>query len=287
MEIEPGTRLIALLGDPVAHSLSPRFQNAAIRAAGLAAVYLALRCDSDHLPGLLRGIAAAGGAGNVTLPHKERAAQLVERTTDAVDRTRACNTFWVEGGRLHGDNTDVEGFAASARALIGAPAGARVLVLGAGGVARAAVLALLRGRADAVHVLNRNPDRARTLCDDLDPAGRRLAVLEHPDRLRREGYDLIVNATPAGLQPDDDLPLDFDRPVRIGAVLDLAYRRDATAWVRSARARGIPAADGTDMLVHQGAAAFRRWFRMDPDLAAMRRALDPDTGNPRGSGEDP
>jgi shikimate dehydrogenase len=273
MDIEAGTRLIALLGDPVAHSLSPAFQNAAIRVAGLDAVYLALRCDADHVTGLLRGIAAAGGAGNVTLPHKERAAKVVERTTEAVDRTGACNTFWVEGGRLHGDNTDVEGFAASARDLIGAPAGARVLVLGAGGAARAAVLALLRARADAVHVLNRSQDRARTLRDDLDPAGRRLSVLEHPDRLRREGYDLIVNATPAGLQPDDDLPLDLDAPVRIGAILDLAYRPGATAWVRDARARGIPAADGTDMLIHQGAAAFRRWFRMDPDLPAMRRAL--------------
>jgi shikimate dehydrogenase len=273
MEIQPGTRLIALLGDPVAHSLSPRFQNAAIRAAGLAAVYLALRCDTDHLPGLLRGIAAAGGAGNVTIPHKERAALLVDLTTEAVDRTRACNTFWMDGGRLHGDNTDVEGFAAAARRLVGAPAGARVLVLGAGGAARASVLALLRGRADAVHVLGRNAGRARALCDELDPAGRRVSCIEHADRLRREGYDLIVNATPVGLGPDDPVPLDLDRPVRVGAVLDLVYHPDGTMWVQDARTRGIPAADGTEMLLHQGAAAFRRWFQEDPDLDIMRRAL--------------
>jgi shikimate dehydrogenase len=273
MDMESGTRLIALLGDPVAHSLSPRFQNAAIRAAGLNAVYVALRCDADHLPGLLRGIAAADGAGNVTIPHKERAALLLDEATEAVGRTRACNTFWVDGGRLHGDNTDVEGFAAAARRLLGAPAGARVLVLGAGGAARAAVLALLRGRADAVHVLNRSPERARELCQDLDPAGRRVSALDHPHHLRREGYDLIVNATPAGLRPDDDSPLDLEGPVRVGAVLDLVYHPATTAWVQDARARGIPAADGKEMLLHQGAAAFRRWFRQDPDLDVMRRAL--------------
>jgi shikimate dehydrogenase len=127
------TRLIALLGDPIAHSLSPGLQNAAIRAAGLDAVYLALRCDADHVHGLIRGIAGAGGGGNVTIPHKATAAEAVEVQSLAVQRTRACNTFWAEGGRLHGDNTDVAGFDAAARALIGAPAGARALVVGGGG----------------------------------------------------------------------------------------------------------------------------------------------------------
>jgi shikimate dehydrogenase len=127
------TRLIVLLGDPVAHSLSPAMQNAAFRAAGVDGVYVALRCDAEHLPGLLRGIAAAGGAGNVTVPHKQRVAALVDTRTAAVERTGACNTFWAEDGRVCGDNTDVEGFRAAVRALVGAPAGRRGLRLGARG----------------------------------------------------------------------------------------------------------------------------------------------------------
>lgn len=274
MEPGNGTRLIALLGDPVRHSLSPAFQNAAIRAAGLDAVYLALRCDPPRLEGLLRGIAGAGGGGNITVPHKERAATLLDERSDAVVRTGACNTFWEADGCLHGDNTDVDGFDAAAREVIGAPAGARVLVLGAGGAARAAVLALVRARADAIHVLARTSSRARTLRDDIDPGGRRVSVLEDAAPLAREGYDLVVNATPVGLDSADPPPLDLDRPRRVAALLDLACYGDATALVRQAEARGIPAADGREMLLCQGVAAFRRWFGAEPDVAVMRRALE-------------
>lgn len=268
-----GTRLIALLGDPVAHSLSPRFQNAAIRAAGLDAVYVALRCDAAALPGLLRGIAAAGGAGNVTLPHKAAAAALLDEGTPAVARTGACNTFWTEDGRLRGDNTDVEGFAAACRDLIGAPAGARVLLLGAGGAARAALAALLDGRVDAVHVLNRSPDRAAALAAALDPRKRKVTVVGPGAALRREGYDLVVNATSLGLHPGDPLPLDLGAPARVGAALDLVYRPGGTRWTAQARRLGIPAADGTEMLLQQGAAAFGRWFDRPADMAVMREAL--------------
>lgn len=273
MDPGPHTRLLALLGDPVDHSRSPGLQNAAIRAAGLDAVYVALRCSPDRFEGLLMGITGAGGAGNVTIPHKERAARVIEVPTRAVERTGACNTFWVDGGRIHGDNTDVSGFAAAARVLIGPPAGARVLVLGAGGAARAVVLALMDARADAIHVLNRSEERARVLAQDLDPGQRRVAVVDDPAALRREGYDLVVNATPAGLHPDDAAPLGLGRIARIGAALDLVCRPGGTGWVRDARARGIPAADGAEMLLYQGADAFRRWFDRDPDLDAMRRAL--------------
>jgi shikimate dehydrogenase len=274
MEPGPAPRLLALLGDPVAHSLSPRFQNAAIRAAGVDAVYLPLRCDADHFEGLFRGIAAAGGAGNVTLPHKTRAAALLDAPTKAVQRTGACNTFWPVDGRIHGDNTDVEGFARAARRLIGSPAGARVLVLGAGGAARAVVLALMDERADAIHLLNRTPGRARAVAETLDPRGRKVLVVEGGARgVEREGYDLVVNATSLGLAGDDPLPLALDLPARVGAVLDLVYREDGTPWVAAARDRDIPAADGLEMLVEQGAASFRRWFDREPDVGVMREAV--------------
>lgn len=266
---------MALLGDPVAHSLSPRFQNAAIRAAGIDAIYVALRCDAAAVPGLLRGIAAAGGAGNITIPHKAAAVTLLDVATPAVERTGACNTFWTEGGGIHGDNTDVDGFAAACRGLIGAPAGARVLVLGAGGAARAAVVALLDARADAIHVLNRSPARAAALTAALDPRGRKVVALDTGAPLHREGYDLVVNATSLGLHDDDPLPLDLALPARVGAALDLVYhhRPGGTRWTAEAARLDIPAADGTEMLLLQGAAAFQRWFEREPPLAVMREAL--------------
>ncbi|HEV2131809.1 MAG TPA: hypothetical protein VGR27_11930, partial [Longimicrobiaceae bacterium] len=196
LDPSPSTRLIALLGGRVQHSLSPSFQNAAFRAAAVDGVYLALRCDEDSLPGLLSGIARAGGGGNVTLPHKERAARVVERRTPALERTGACNTFWLEEGRIWGDNTDVAGFAAATKSLLGgSPAGARVLLLGAGGVARAALCALVDADAQEVVLLNRTPDRARALVERFAGHSTGLRVAAGSEELRGERFDLAVNAT--------------------------------------------------------------------------------------------
>lgn len=272
--VTAGTRLLALLGDPVAHSLSPGFQNAALRASALDAVYLALRCAPEELPGLLLGIARAGGGGNVTVPHKELAATVVERPSSAVTRTGACNTFWMEDGAVQGDNTDVAGFDAAARELLGDPAGARVLLLGAGGSAGAVLVALLDAGAGSVALLNRTPSRAEALLRRVQAPVGWAEVL--PDAAAAIGsFDLVVNATPMGLHAGDPLPLPLDSAIGIGAALDLAYAPEETAWVRGLRARGVRAADGVSMLLHQGAAAFERWWRRPAPLTAMRAALPP------------
>ncbi|HEU0302720.1 MAG TPA: shikimate dehydrogenase [Longimicrobium sp.] len=269
------TRLFALLGDPVSHSLSPTFQNAAIRALGLDAVYVALRCAPENLPGLMRGIARAGGGGNVTVPHKALAARTVDRASEAVVRTGACNAWWMEDGALHGDNTDVAGAREAVRALLGRPpAGARVLLLGAGGAASAVVCALADAGAERIVVANRTRGRAEALAERFRAPGVRIDVVDSVDALAAERFDLAVNATSLGLRPDDPLPLDPDAPgLRIGAALDLVYAPGETRWAREMRARGLPAADGKEMLVQQGAAAFRRWWGIDPPLKAMREAL--------------
>lgn len=268
------TRLLALLGDPVLHSLSPTFQNAALEDAGHDAVYLAIRSSTSDLPGLLRGIARAGGAGNVTVPHKAAAAEVVDEVTDAVRATGACNTFWLEDGRIRGDNTDVAGFAAAVESLLGAaPAGARVLLIGAGGVASAALHSLVVSGAGQVVVRNRSPDRARRLADRVAASAVRVDVVTGDAALEGESFDLVVNATSLGLRDDDHFPLPLDSGLRLGAVLDLVYHPDRTAWVRAARDLGIPAEDGLEMLLQQGAAAFERWWQTPAPLAAMRAAL--------------
>jgi shikimate dehydrogenase len=268
------TRLIALLGDPVAHSLSPRFQNAGFHAAAVDGVYVALRCDAESFPALLRAIALAGGGGNVTVPHKERAAECVDRRTEAVHRTGACNTFWLEEGKVCGDNTDVAGLRAAVHALVGSPAGARVLLIGAGGAARAALAALLDDGVESIHLVNRTADRAEALRAALDDRGR-IRIATPGDALRHERFDLAVNSTSLGLRPTDPLPLSFETGPAIDAALDLVYSPDETRWVHEARARGVRAADGLEMLLQQGAAAFERWWQRPAPLEAMRAAVRP------------
>jgi shikimate dehydrogenase len=268
------SRVFALLGDPVAHSLSPTFQNAAMRRFDLDAVYVALRCDAASVGPLVRALCRAGGGGNVTVPHKVAAAFCIENPTAAVRRTGACNTFWAEHDAICGDNTDVAGFRHAAARLLPTLAGARVLVIGAGGAAAAAVCALLDAGAADITLLNRSPDRARRLAERADPEARVVRVVTSVHDLRTDDFDLVTNASTVGLDGDDLLPLPLDAPRRIGAVLDLVYRRSGdTPFVRQARAAGIPAADGAEMLVAQGAAAFARWFAVEPPVDLMRRAL--------------
>jgi shikimate dehydrogenase len=293
--VSAATRLLLLLGDPVAHSLSPAFQNAAIRAAGLDAVYTTLRCDAQSVAPLIRALCRADGGGNVTVPHKALAAQCIERPTAAVQRTGACNTFWGEDGVICGDNTDVEGFRHAAVALLQAAsarrhsglrdvatdatqalqlAGSRTLIVGAGGAAAAAVCALLDDGAAEVTLLNRSPDRARTLAARFDERGETVKVVTAVAALQGVAFDLVVNASSVGLRDGEPLPFDLKTLGQVGAALDLVYRHGgATPWVRHARSLAIPAADGSEMLLAQGAAGFRRWFGVEPDVGVMRAAL--------------
>ncbi len=265
------TRLLALLGDPVAHSLSPRMQNAGIQALGLDGVYLCLRTSQGDVAGLIRGIAGSGGGGNVTLPHKEEAARVVEAPTEAVLRTGACNTFWMEDGVLKGDNTDVVGVRAAVASLLGGPpTGARILLLGAGGAARGVALGLLMDDPERVAIRNRTPARGEELARLLDdPRVEAVAPLPAGE----EGWDLVVNATRLGLHPTDPLPLD-PKKGGVGAVLDVVYGARPTPLVERARELGIPAADGREMLLQQGMASFRHWWGVPAPEAVMRAALE-------------
>lgn len=269
------TRLIALLGDPVAHSRSPAFQNAGFRAAGVDGVYLALRCASEQVPGLLRGIALAGGGGNVTVPHKEVAARSVDRATEAVARTGACNTYWCSDGVVWGDNTDVAAVSDAVLALTGSrPAGARVLLLGAGGAARAALAALAADRASEVVLLNRTPERAQAVAARFADTGMPVRIVSDAAAVRGESFDLAINSTSLGLHASDPLPLPLEGGPVFGAALDLVYATGGTAWVAALQQRGVRAADGLEMLLLQGAAAFERWWNVPAPIDAMRRALE-------------
>jgi len=262
--IDGGTRVFALLGDPVAHSLSPAMQNAAFRALGLRAVYVALRCAPPDVAPLLQALARAGGGGNVTIPHKEAAALAVERQVDDAAEVGACNVFWSEDGAIVGGNTDVEGLLRALEPL--QPPPGPWLIVGTGGGARAAAVAAARCGAP-VAISSRSAERASAFerwCGDRGPKP-----------APAEECRVVINATPLGLRADDPLPLDPGALPDVEVALDMVYRTGETPWVRAMRASGRRAADGRGMLVAQGAGALQRWFPgVAPPTEIMRAVVD-------------
>lgn len=271
-----GRRLFVLLGDPVGHSLSPALHAAAFRELGIAAVYRPVCAGDDEVGLLMRSVAAAGGGGNVTLPAKQEAAAALDEATAAVEATGACNCFWGGSAGLSGDNTDVEGFRRAVAGLVpgdraeGGLRGARVLLLGAGGAARAVLHACRGEGVEAVHVLNRTPANAEAAVREVGPGDGSFSVLGDRAGLA-DRYDLVVNATSLGLDAEDPLPMELG-DLEVGAAFDLVYGPAGTAWTQHARRLGIPARDGLEMLVRQAAASLRRWLAVEPPVEAMRRA---------------
>jgi shikimate dehydrogenase len=258
------TRVFAILGDPVAHSLSPAMQNAAFRVLGLDAVYVALRVVPTDVPDLIRTLSRAGGGGNVTVPHKEIAARSVDRPGGRVQALGACNTFWGEGGASCGDNTDVEGVL-RALADLEAPATAW-LIAGTGGGARAAVAAAVTRNA-RIAVRSRDADRRQRFEDWATTQGAGLAPANT--------CEVLINSTPLGLKPGDHLPIALDEAPGARVAFDMVYHRGGTAWVRQMRQEGLRASDGRAMLVAQGAAALRRWFPdEEPPVEVMRATVN-------------
>lgn len=263
----------AVLGDPVAHSLSPAIHNAAFRAAGRRARYLACRVSSAECGEVMRTLALDGGGGNVTVPHKERVVPFLDRRTQAVAATGACNTFWARNGEVWGDNTDVEGFrGAWRRAVRTTGSSSPVLILGAGGAARAVLHGLVRSSATGplrILLWNRTAGRARSLADELGDDRLRLA-----DDWRGTAPAVVVNTTSVGIRGRR-------RPIDLGAlatrprvVIDLVYGRKPTPLCRQAAKLAIAATDGRGMLVLQAEASYTRWFGEAPPPGVMTRALE-------------
>lgn len=261
---------LVLLGHPVAHSLSPRMQSAALAAASIPLAYSALDVLPAQLPAAIDGLRAAGAAGNVTIPHKETVFAMCGRVTDIACVARAVNTFWFEDGVLVGANTDVGGFDHAVRELMTLhhrPLPERAAIIGAGGSARAVAAAVSLWDGARATIWSRKPERARELAQQFDCAR------AEPDLASAvKGANLVVNATPVGLH-DDLFPVSLDLLAPNSSVVDLVYRPGATPWVRAARARGIIAVDGLPMLVEQGALAFECWFGVEPDRRAMWEAV--------------
>jgi shikimate dehydrogenase len=263
--------IVHLLGHPVGHSLSPAIHNAAFRALGLPHSYEALDVTPDALPAAVQRIRDGAVLGaNVTVPHKEAVMKLVDTWDGPTAEIGAANTLSrTTDGRVLASNTDGVGFEYATRDL--ALDGARVLVLGAGGAARA-VVAVLYARGARVSVVNRTADRARSLARSLaHPVDREPRVVEWASRTDLADVDVVVNATSLGLQGEDPLG---GATLRGGLiVVDLIAAAAPTPLVKRARAAGAQVVDGLPMLLQQAVSSFRIWTGRDAPVDVMRAAL--------------
>lgn len=271
------TRLACLLGNPVGHSLSPAMHNAAFRHLGLDINYMAFRVEPECLVQALQGLKALGCIGaNVTVPYKEEAFSLVDWLDPSVRELGVVNTVVFRGGAACGYNTDVAGVRGAIRLL--APKEKSALLLGAGGAGRAAALVLAREGFSPLRISNRDEGRARRLAEDMAAiVGRPVAEVIPWGEVPRTAPGLLVNATSLGLAANpwpEELLDRYLTSVGQGRVLDLVYSpRGETPLVEAARAKGLEAQGGEEVLLRQGAEAFRLFTGVEAPLEVMRTAL--------------
>jgi len=276
--IDGGTRLYGIIGHPVAKSLSPCMQNAAFRAASLNAVYVPFPTQPEHLDEAVAGLTAAGLAGfNLTVPHKQAILPRLYEITPEAKVIGAVNTVRCDDGRLRGTNTDAAGFLLSLEHDLGWRANdRRVVMLGAGGAARAVAYAVLGAGASELVVANRTADKAEALCTDMRTLFPAAAV--HPrglDELAGTAPHLLVNTTSVGMGDDGRSPVELE-PVGVrDAVVDIIYSPLETPLLAQARTLGLKTANGVGMLLYQGWLAFRYWTDREASLESMRQALSP------------
>jgi shikimate dehydrogenase len=263
---------LGVLGWPVAHSRSPAMHNAALRALGMKDWhYQALPVPVELFTETARALGRAGFVGaNVTIPHKQAALALADRSSVAAKAIGAANTLtFAPDGTIAAENTDAPGLIAALDGLAGLPARPSALVLGAGGSARAAVWALREAGAREVLVWNRTAERAVELAGEL---GAR--AVDAPERA-----DLLVNCTSVGLERSaservglNQLGLTFDQVGKYSYVVDMVYRSGSTQLLAAAREQGVRTLDGLEILVAQGAISFELWTGRSAPLQAMRHA---------------
>ncbi|MEO5722001.1 MAG: shikimate dehydrogenase [Chthoniobacterales bacterium] len=280
--------LLGVFGDPVAHSLSPRLQNAALEKCGLPMRYAAFHIRAEELAEAVPLLAALDFVGiNLTVPHKIAAARLVDEMDDFARRVGAINTIAVRDGKLHGANTDGPGFARAIRSEFSVDLrDLRVLLLGAGGGAgRAIAFQCAAEGCERLVLVNRTLEKAQELAVELRsafldarvsaPVARLEAIAweERALRFQIANVDLVVNATPSGMRRSDPSPLAASLLAPHLFVFDTIYAPARTALLSAAAEAGARGVNGRSMLLQQGALAFEEWFDREAPLDMMRAAL--------------
>jgi shikimate dehydrogenase len=288
MKITGKTAVYGIIGHPVKHSLSPLMQTEAFKEAGIDAVYVPFEVEPENLEEAVSGLRALSVKGfNITVPHKERVAQLLDFLTEDAEVLGAVNTVKNENGELTGYNTDAEGFLRSLVEEGVELSGKRVLMFGAGGAARAVGYALLKGGVKFLNIVNRNFSRAKAVAELL---GKRGNVLVYPLKestveVLLKDADVIVNTTSVGMKEDDPPLFDYSKIPEGITVVDIIYNPPETPLLKAAKEKGCKTVNGLGMLVHQGAVAFEIWTGKEAPVERMREVLERELyGNSKGAG---
>jgi shikimate dehydrogenase len=277
LKITSNTKLYALIGDPVEHSLSPLMQNAAFNAAGLDAVYIALKVEKKHLKEAVEGFRAIELPGfNVTIPHKIRIIKYLDEVNDHAAAIGAVNTVLNDEGRLIGYNTDGVGAIEALRGEGVNPERKSVTILGAGGAARAVAFSLAN-MASRIILLNRTGLKAIKLAKELSKTTGTHAEgkpLNHINLKKAiECSEILVNATSVGMHPNIGESLADASIMRSGLVVfDVVYNPVNTRLLQEAQKAGAKIVSGLMMLVHQGALAFKLWTGREAPIEVMVKA---------------
>lgn len=279
LEVTGATRIVAVFGHPVHHSMSPVMQNAALRELALDFVYVPCNVHPDNLESAIQGIRALDLAGaNITIPHKERVIGFLDWVSEEARLIGSVNTILNDGGVLKGFSTDGEGFLRSLKVAGGSASGSRSVILGAGGSARAIAYALAT-HGSRVSIVNRTTSRAVDLAKTLNKAFEEelLTPISLESEDAREAVmnaDLLVNCTSVGMYPGiDEQPIPTSWLHNDLFVYDQIYNPLETSLIRSARALGLRAVNGVGMLVFQGASSFKIWTGKNPPTDVMEKAV--------------
>ncbi len=271
------TRICGIIGDPIAHSMSPAMHNAAFRALGLDYAYLPFHVRQEELQDAVAGLRALNVIGlNVTLPHKVAVMSFLDKLDPLAERMGAVNTIVNDAGRLTGYNTDAPGFLQALRSKNIEPEGKNIVILGAGGAAKG-ISFILAGAGASLVIMNRTLSRAEELAAQISQIYQRRveAVALNKKNMARAlgGADILVNTTSVGMVPDIEqtpVPAALFNPHLV--VFDIVYNPLETRLLREAKAAGTRTIDGLDMLVGQGALAFEKWTGQKAPLAVMKQA---------------
>jgi shikimate dehydrogenase len=263
------TKITGIFGCPVGHSLSPCMQNAAFQALALDYCYVPFEVPPEMLEKAVSGIRAMKIRGiNITIPHKEKVIPFLDEVREDASLIGAVNTIVNEDGRLIGHNTDGKGFIEATRERGISVGGKKILIIGAGGAARAVGAALLH-EGGRLFIHSRTLEKARRLAEDLDRAEASVEV--RPQLGDLSEFDMVINSTPLGLKDDDPLPFAVSLLGPGQIVFDLIYRQ--TPLLKESAEMGCETLDGLGMLLWQGALAFELWTGQKAPVEAMRRAL--------------
>ena len=266
--------LAGVIGFPVAHSKSPRLHGHWLAKYGIQGHYVPLHVAPEHLPNTLKSMQNMGFVGcNVTIPHKEAALSLAQNVTDTARRIGAANTLVFKDGEIHADNTDGIGFVENLRQNAPnwrADAGP-VLVIGAGGAARAILVALLDAGAPEIMLTNRTADRASALAAEF---GTRVRAYpwERTETLLPLAAT-VVNTTALGMTGKEAFPFSLKGLPSTTLATDIVYTPLDTQFLQAARAQGCTTVDGLGMLLHQAAPGFARWFGQVPEITDQTRRV--------------